>query len=267
MIEVDHLYFSYGLYPVLQDVSFQIKPGQLTFLIGQNGAGKSTLFRCILGQLPVKKGRILLNERVSSQYTIREMAKYAAYVPQVSSPVFSYPVKQVVLMGRSAYTSLFSSPTKEDEAVAQQAMERLGIAHLAEQGFSELSGGEQQLVLIARALAQQGQVLLMDEPTASLDYGNQLKVLTQVKKLCEEGMSVLISSHNPQHALWFADEIIALDKGRVAAAGAVKTVMTPELMRKLYQVEVRFCTEDGVRFMIPAHCRSEQALCLSRMPQ
>lgn len=267
MIEVNHLCFSYGAHPVLQDVSCMIKQGQLTFLIGQNGVGKSTLFRCLLGQLTPQKGEILLNQRASSQYTIREMARYAAYVPQASSPVFSYPVRQVVLMGRSAYTSLFSAPSKEDEVVAQQALERLGILHLAEQGFSNLSGGEQQLVLIARALAQQGQVLLMDEPTASLDYGNQLKVLMQVKKLCKEGMSVLISSHNPQHALWFADEIIALDQGRVAAAGDAETVMTPELMRRLYHVEVRFCTEDGVRFMIPEHCRLEETMCFSGMPQ
>lgn len=254
MIEINHLYFSYGAHTVLHDVSCAVKPGRMTFLIGQNGAGKSTLFRCMLGQLHAQKGEVLLNRRASSQYTIREMAQYAAYVPQASNPVFSYPVKQVVLMGRSAYTTLFSAPSKADEAIAQQALERLGIAHLAEQGFANISGGEQQLVLIARALAQQGQVLLMDEPTASLDYGNQLKVLMQVKKLCREGMSVLISSHNPQHALWFADEIIALDQGRIAAAGDTKTVMTPELMRRLYGVEVRFCMSEGVQFMIPDIC-------------
>lgn len=261
MIEINHLCFSYGSHMVLQDVSCVVKPGRMTFLIGQNGAGKSTLFRCILGQLHAQKGEVLLNQRASTQYTIREMARYVAYVPQASNPVFSYPVKQVVLMGRSAYTSLFSSPSKSDEAIAQQVLERLGIAHLAEQGFSNISGGEQQLVLIARALAQQGQVLLMDEPTASLDYGNQVKVLMQVKKLCREGMSVLISSHNPQHALWFADEIIALDQGRIAAAGDTRAVMTPELMRRLYQVEVRFCTSEGVQFMIPKHCGLEETMC------
>lgn len=267
MIEINHLYFSYGVHPVLQDVSCMIKPGQMTFLIGQNGAGKSTLFRCILGQLPAQKGEVLLNRRASCQYTIREMAKYAAYVPQTSNPAFSYPVKQVVLMGRSAYTSLFSAPKKTDEAIAQQALERLGIAHLAEQEFTNLSGGEQQLVLIARALTQQGQVLLMDEPTASLDYGNQLKVLMQVKKLCQEGMSVLISSHNPQHALWFADEVIALDQGKVVAAGVTHKVMTPELMRKLYEVNVRFCADQGVPFMIPESCGMGGAMCLSGMRQ
>ena len=267
MIEINHLSFSYGSHTVLQDVNCRVKPGRMTFLIGQNGAGKSTLFRCILGHLPAQKGEVLLNQRPSRQYSVREMAQYAAYVPQASSPVFSYPVKQVVLMGRSAYTSLFSVSSKADEVVAQQALRRLGIEYLAEQGFSNISGGEQQLVLIARALAQQGTVLLMDEPTASLDYGNQLKVLMQVKKLCQEGMSVLISSHNPQHALWFADEIIALDQGRVAAAGDVQTVMTPELMRKLYGVEVRFCADDGVRFMIPQHCGLEGDMCLSGMMQ
>ena len=107
------------------------------------------------------------------------------------------------------------------------------------------------MVLIARALAQQGQVLLMDEPTASLDYGNQLKVLKQVKKLCREGMSVLISSHNPQHALWFADDILALDSGVMIAAGEVKTVLTPALIHQLYGVEVRLCSSEGVPLMVP----------------
>ena len=251
MIEIDHLYFSYGSHRVLHNVSCMIKPGRMTFLIGQNGAGKSTLFRCILGQLHAQKGQVLLNQRASNQYTIREMAQYAAYVPQASNPVFSYPVKQVVLMGRSAYMSLFAVPSKEDEAIVQQALTHLGIAHLAEQGFANISGGEQQLVLIARALAQQGQVLLMDEPTASLDYGNQLKVLKQVKKLCREGLSVLISSHNPQHALWFADDIIALDQGMVIAEGESKTVMTPSLIHRLYGVEVRFCASGGIPLMVP----------------
>ena len=251
MIEIEHLSFSYGSHIVLQDISCVIKPGRMTFLIGQNGAGKSTLFRCILGHLRAQKGQIRLNQRTSNQYTIREMARYAAYVPQASNPVFSYPVKQVVLMGRSAYLSLFAVPSKADEAIAQQALERLGIAHLAEQSFAQISGGEQQLVLIARALAQQGQVLLMDEPTASLDYGNQLKVLKQVKKLCREGMSVLISSHNPQHALWFADDILALDSGVMIAAGEVKTALTPALIHQLYGVEVRLCSSEGVPLMVP----------------
>ncbi len=251
MIEIDHLCFSYGVHAVLQDVNCMIKPDCMTFLLGQNGAGKSTLFRCILGQLSPQKGKILLGNQLISQYTIKELARYAAYVPQASNPVFSYPVEQVVLMGRSAYTSLFSAPSKADENIAQEALERMGIAHLAKKEFAHLSGGERQLVLIARALAQQGQVLLMDEPTASLDYGNQLKVLTQIKKLCQEGMSVLISSHNPQHALWFADEVIALDAGKVLAAGTPAEVMTPELIFRLYQVAVRFCTNNGSCFMMP----------------
>lgn len=251
MIEIDHLCFSYGAHAVLQDVNCMIKSGCMTFLLGQNGAGKSTLFRCILGQLSPQKGKVLLGNQLSSQYTIKELARYAAYVPQACNPVFSYPVEQVVLMGRSAYTSLFSAPSKADETIAQEALERMGIAHLAKKEFVHLSGGERQLVLIARALAQQGKVLLMDEPTASLDYGNQLKVLTQVKKLCQEGMSVFVSSHNPQHALWFADEVIALDEGKVLAAGAPAEVMTPQLIAALYQVDVRFCTDNGSCFMMP----------------
>ncbi len=257
MIEVDHLCFSYGSHAVLQDVSCSIKPGCMTFLLGHNGVGKSTLCRCILGHLSPQKGEVRLGGKPSHTYSIKELAQYAAYVPQACNPVFSYPVEQVVLMGRSAYTGLFSAPSKADEQIAHEALERMGIAQLAQKEFVQLSGGERQLVLVARALAQQGKVLLMDEPTASLDYGNQLKVLTQIKKLCQAGLSVLISSHNPQHALWFADEVIALDRGKVLAAGAVGEVMTPELVRALYDVEVHFCTDNGTCFMMPELSRLE----------
>lgn len=250
MLEVSHLSFSYGSHRVLKDINFYVKPGKMTFLLGHNGAGKSTIFKCILGHLKGACGQIRLEGRNIKTYSIRELARHVAYIPQAVSPVFNYPVHQVVLMGRSAYTSILSSPSEEDEKIAREALIRLDIAHLQDQGFSQISGGERQMVLVARALAQGGRLLLMDEPTSSLDYGNQLKVLMQVRKLCEEGMSVLISSHNPQHALLFADEILAVDDGVIVAHGG-KDVMTPELIERLYHVSVAFYEENGHKFIMP----------------
>lgn len=263
MLEVNHLSFAYGSHQVLKDISFFVKPGKMTFLLGHNGAGKSTIFKCILGHLKGVQGQIALEGRNIRTYSIRELARHVTYIPQAASPVFNYPVHQIVLMGRSAYTSIFASPSEEDEKIAREALGRLGISHLQNQGFSQISGGERQMVLVARALAQGGRLLLMDEPTSSLDYGNQLKVLMQVKKLCEEGMSVLISSHNPQHALLFADEILAVDDGMMLAHGG-RDVMTPELIWRLYHVRVTFYEENGHQFIMPEGIGGDMG-CLSGM--
>lgn len=149
-------------------------------------------------------------------------------------------------MGTTRQLSPFMEPRKEQIDQSHAALERIGVAHLAERNFAHLSGGEQQLVLVARAIAQQADILIMDEPTSSLDYGNQLRVLEQVKGLAREGYMVLLSTHNPQHALSFADSVLALSGGRVAAMGSADAVLTRELMQQLYRIDVTFLeTEQG----------------------
>ncbi len=246
MLTVQDLRFAYGAHPVLQGTSFTLKEGELVFLLGANGAGKSTLFSCILGHLPGWQGEILVDGRSARSMSHRELARNISYIPQSHHPTFSYPALDMVLMGTSHSLPAFSSPGKKERKIALRAMEQVGIEGLAERDFLALSGGEQQMVLIARALAQQGKILLMDEPTSSLDYGNQTRVLEMARNLARQGYTILLSCHNPQQALLYADRVIALHGGRVIADGKPEDTVTPELIQTIYQLSVRFVhTNDG----------------------
>lgn len=245
-IEVRDLSFAYCTREVLRHISFAADDGRLLAVLGPNGVGKTTLFRCILGLQHRYGGSILIDGEDARAMTARELAHRVAYIPQTHGQAFSYMVLDMVLMGTTHQLSPMSVPKRRELETAQAALERLGISHLSEKNFSHLSGGEQQLVLIARALAQQTKTLLMDEPTASLDYGNQALVLRQVRALADDGYAVLISTHNPQHALWYADAALALLDGETAAFGPPEDVMDAELIRRLYGVEAEMVqTEHG----------------------
>ena len=237
-LTVEHLTFAYPKgEAVLRDVSFSVPAGAFLSVLGANGAGKSTLFRCLLGGLEDYTGTIALDGRDVRTLHRRELAAHIAYIPQIHRPTFGYSVLDTALMGLTRHLSPFQSPSKELENRAMAALEKLGVAQLAPRNFATLSGGEQQLVLIARALCQQSDILIMDEPTASLDYGNQLRVLAQVRALSQQGYTVLLSTHDPQHALRFSRRVLALKDGAVAAEGETRQVLTPELIRTLYGVE------------------------------
>ena len=251
-LTVENLSFAYGKGdPVLRDVSFTADGGDFLSVLGANGAGKSTLFRCLLGGLEGYTGAISLDGRDVRTLSRRELAAHIAYIPQIHRPTFGYAVLDVTLMGLTRFLSPFRSPSRELEAQALAALERMGVAHLARRSFATLSGGEQQLVLIARAIAQQSDILIMDEPTSALDYGNQLRILQQVRALSREGYTVLLSTHNPQHALTFADRVLALHDGAVAANGSAKEVLTPELIRRLYRVEATLADTAGGSVIVP----------------
>ena len=240
MLTVQNLRFSYGRAPVLKDVAFSLKEGELVFLLGANGAGKSTLFSCILGHLPGWQGSIRVQDADTRTLTPKELARRISYIPQSHHPTFSYPALDMVLMGTSHSLPLFASPGPRERKTAMDAMAQVGISGLAQRDFLSLSGGEQQMVLIARALAQQGRILLMDEPTSSLDYGNQTRVLSMTRNLARQGYAILLSCHNPQQALLYADRVIALHDGKIVADGRPEEVITPELVQLLYQVPVQF---------------------------
>ena len=247
MLTVRNLSCQYGSRPVLWDVSFTLQEGELVFLLGANGAGKSTLFRCILGLLPQYKGELLIQGNAARTLSPRTLARLISYVPQNHHPTFAYSALNMVLMGTNHALPPFASPGKREYALARKVMEQLGIGDLENRDFNTLSGGEQQLVLTARAIAQQGKILLMDEPTASLDYGNQLRVLEQTRELARQGYTILLSCHDPQLALLYADRVIALHDGKIIADGKPGQVITPELLRTLYQVDVSFTpTPKGV---------------------
>lgn len=259
-VAVENLSFSFGRRSVLTDVSFTARRGRLLSILGPNGVGKSTLFRCILGILKGYSGSITVDGEDSKALGAKALARRVAYIPQQSYPAFSYTVHDMVLMGASAHGRSFAPPGREEEALAHAALARLDIAHLAPRSYTHLSGGERQLVLIARALAQQSPVLLMDEPTASLDYGNQLKVLRCIRDLAEEGYAVIQSTHNPEQSYLFSHEILALKDGRVLSRGAPAQVLTAPLMKELYgvDVEVESLRGDSIRVCIPTHPQSKE---------
>ena len=237
-LEARGLACGYGGRAVLSDVSFTLDAGEVLVLLGPNGVGKTTLFKTVLGLLDPLAGEVRIQGRDLREWSENELARQLAYIPQMHESAFAFTVEQVVLMGRTPYVSGFSSPGAQDEEVACEAMERMGISDLAQRDYTELSGGERQMVLIARALAQQPRVLVMDEPCASLDLGNQSLLLTQVARLAREGMAVIMTTHDPNHAFALDGRVLCLGEGGLAAAGRASEVLTSDLMRRMYGVPV-----------------------------
>lgn len=252
-LEVKNVSFSYGEHQVLKDVSFKAETGHLVSVLGPNGVGKSTLFRCMLGLLKTYTGHITVDGKDTRNMGARELARHVAYVPQSHYPAFNYTVLDMVLMGTSSRTSPFSPPRGKEIKAAMEALERMGMAEFAHRDYTHISGGERQMVLIARALAQNAKVLMMDEPTANLDYGNQMRVMEQVRKLTGEGYTILQSTHNPDQAYLFSHQILAIQNGQVIADGPPNQVVDAGLIQALYGVEVEvesFC-DDKFRVCIP----------------
>ncbi len=255
ILEVRNLSFSYGTAPVLEQLSFCIGSGEVIAVLGANGAGKSTLFRCVLGLLRHYEGEVLLEGEDVLTMSRKDIATNAAYVPQAESPVFNYSVLDTVLMGTTGSLSLFENPGQEQVDAAEQALNSLGIAHLADRGIQEISGGERQLAFLARALVQRSRLLIMDEPTANLDYGNQQVVLRHVRNLAREGYSVLLSTHNPEHALQYASKVLIIKDHRLYAYGETSEILTEKTIGEIYGLRVMIITADAdgtaVRSCIP----------------
>ena len=250
-LRVENLSFGYDKRPVLEEVSFSAEDGELLAILGPNGVGKTTLFKCILGLEKKYSGQILLDGAEVRSLSPRALAHQAASIPQVHELSFRYAVHDMVLMGTTHRISPFSVPGGEERRAADEALERVGISALRDKEFVQLSGGEQQLVLIARALAQRAKILLMDEPTSALDYGNQLHVLSIIRALAKEGRTVLLSTHNPQHALWYADRVLALWQGRVFAWDRPEAVVTPALIETLYGKKAALLPTDLGPVLVP----------------
>ncbi|UMY18940.1 ABC transporter ATP-binding protein [Methylobacterium organophilum] len=238
MLSVEGLSFGYPGRTVGRDVSFALDAGEVLCLLGPNGGGKTTLFKTVLGLLPAQAGRVSLDGQDIARWSRAQVARALAYVPQAHAAFFPFSVREVVLMGRASRLAPFASPGPSDHAAAEQALTSLGIGHLAGRIYTEISGGERQMALIARALAGEPRILVMDEPTASLDFGNQARVLLQVRRLAARGIAVILSTHDPGHAFLCADRVLALHEGRIAAAGPPTETVTPEILRRLYGVEV-----------------------------
>jgi iron complex transport system ATP-binding protein len=237
-LRVTGLAFGYGRRVVGCDVSFVLAGGEVLCLLGPNGSGKTTLFRTLLGLLPAIAGTVTVNGETMRDWSWRERALVFGYVPQAQLGLFPFTVREMVLMGRTAHVGLFGGPTRRDRDAAAAALALLGIIHLADRPYTQVSGGERQLTLIARALAQEPDILVLDEPTASLDFGNQVVVLAQVQRLAARGIGVIMSTHAPDQAFACADRVLLMQDGRIVAEGAPEAVLTAERLRAVYGVEV-----------------------------
>lgn len=249
-LEARHLDFGYGARRVGSDVSLALDAGEVLCLLGPNGSGKTTLFKTMLGLLPAQGGEVWIDGVDLRARERDEIARLVSYVPQAHAAFFPFTVAEVVLMGRTAHLGLFSSPSRRDRDAADAAIARLRIEHVAGAVYTRISGGERQLALIARALAQEARVAVMDEPTANLDFGNQVRVLQHIQSLARSGIGVLLSTHDPDHAFICADRVAMLHEGKLARIGRPEETITAASLRELYGVSVeiaRIETGSGAR--------------------
>jgi iron complex transport system ATP-binding protein len=253
LIDMQGLSFSYRHHEVLSGIDLAVTEGSVLALLGPNGSGKTTLLKLMIGLLKPARGNIRFNGRDIHAMSHQELARQVAYVPQVHKEAFAYRVFDVVLMGRMPHKAFFSRYGKVDIKIAAEALSKLGIEHLAERPYTEISGGERQLTLIARAMAQEARVFVMDEPTNGLDYGNQVRLLERLNALSANGYTFVFSTHHPDHAMAVADRVVMMRQGFIAHDGVVADTVTQASLLDLYNVDVRmFQVVEGVCVCVPA---------------
>lgn len=224
---------------VQKGISFSIASGEICCLLGPNGVGKTTLFKTMLGFLKRIEGNILLDGEDIEKMSIKKLSKCFGYVPQSQGSPFPYTVEEVITMGRIAHMGIFAVPNKKDRQMAQEIMDMLGITYLKNKIYTEVSGGERQMTLIARALAQEPAFLVMDEPTANLDFGNQIRVLRQVNSLAEKGIGIIMTTHFPDHAFQCRSKVVLLQRGKSFLFGNARDIVTEKNLESAYGVDVK----------------------------
>lgn len=224
---------------ILSHLSFSGEKGDLICILGANGSGKSTLIKTIVGLLNAKNGQIILNNENIKDWSWHKRAKNFAYIPQNFNSTFQYRGIEIVVMGRTAYLGFGLSPSKKDYVLAEKAMERLNILHLKNKIYSNMSGGERQLVKIAQALAQEAEVLVMDEPTNNLDFGNQISILNHLKELSKMGMLVIMATHFPDQALEYGSKVLLINKGKGKFVANPKENIDGKDLEELYDLEIK----------------------------
>lgn len=252
VLTVSDLTFTYdGVNPVWTDISLEVHAGEVLSILGPNGTGKSTLLRCMAGLHVPSSGQVMIEGRQVQKMSRKEVAQAIAFVPQMHTPVFSFSAIEVVVMGRTAHIGVFASPSAMDYAIAEDAMKTLGILSLAKKSYDETSGGERQLILFARALAQEARILLLDEPTSHLDFGNQARTLMLIRKLADKGLAVVMTTHYPDHALGFSERTALIADGKMQGYGMTESILNSEKLSNLYGLPVDvFTLEAGEKVCI-----------------
>lgn len=260
MLQAENLHFAWpGTLPLFTNLSFTLRPRVPLVLLGPNGTGKTTLLRCLLGLERLHAGRVLVGGQNLAALSATQAARHIAYVPQATSATFAFRAIDIVLMGRTPHLAFMASPTRLDRTAAETAMTRLAIAHLAERPFDELSGGERQLVLIARALAQAAPVLILDEPCASLDIANQMRIIAILRALATEGYAILLTTHLPDHAFLLAGEVAMLKDASLLGPSPPAELLTAETLETLYATPIDL-------LQVPSGRAKGQILCIPIMP-
>ena len=269
LLEMQNGSFSYNPQKkIYSQISFSVNPGEVLCLLGPNGCGKTTLLDNLLGYYPLDEGNILLDGLDAGRMSSAERARKVAYVPQIHQKTFPYTVEQVIMMGRTPHLPFHTGPVKSDQKKVDEIIELLNLEKLRHNDYTRLSGGETQLVLIARALVQESRVLVMDEPTNHLDYTNELIILETMKKLIiEKGMAIIMATHVPNHAFYFENHSIPVQVALMqqergfSCFGDPETVLTPENLGKIYNVDTCILDYAGIgndqrlRHIVPLRLR------------
>ncbi len=235
----------YGGTRVASGIDLVVRSGEITCLLGPNGSGKTTLFKTLIGVIPPLAGEVSMDARPLADMSVREIAERVAYVPQQHAPTFPFRVFDVVMMGRQVRRGLFSAPGPPDYARTREVLEQLGMLELSDADYSRISGGQRQMVMIARALVQDTRILVLDEPTASLDYGNQVRIIGEIARLSRAGYGIVLSTHNPDHAFAVADNVTLMHDGRIVADGSPEEVLVAERLSAVYGVPMSIRHLDG----------------------